>query len=69
MIRIIKHGTPPDCGAIFKTKCLNCRTVFEWDTGEAQLKPDPRDGDYYEIPCPVCGRACTKQKAALRWDA
>ena len=59
-MRIIKHGRDPAAGASFKTKCFSCRTVFEWHTHEAILRPDNRDGDYYEIACPVCKRLCTQ---------
>ena len=65
-MRIIKHGKDPKVGAHFKTKCRMCKTVFEWHTGESTLRPDPRDGNYYEVKCPVCGHLCT-QDATIRW--
>lgn len=65
-MRIIKHGKDPKAGAHYKTKCNTCKTVFEWHTGEARVMPDSRDGDYYEVKCPVCMRACTK--AMDKWS-
>lgn len=59
-MRIIKHGRDPKAGSFYKTTCLSCRTKFEWHTGEATIVPDLRDGDYYDVVCPVCGRHCTQ---------
>lgn len=66
-MRIIKHGRDPTTGAHYESKCLNCKTVFEWHTGEARLKPDARDGDYYEVNCPVCSRLVTKAKLPISY--
>ena len=59
-MRIISYGKDPATGTDYKIKCNNCRTVFEFHSGEAITRPDPRDGDYYEVQCPVCKRLCTQ---------
>lgn len=65
-MRIIKHGRDPKAGAHYKSTCRMCKTRFEWHTGEAVLRPDARDGDYYEVKCPVCEGLVTRD-ASLRW--
>ena len=59
-MRIIKHGKDPLSAKPHRVKCRNCKTVFEFTASEAVVRPDWRDGDYYEIACPVCKRAVTK---------
>lgn len=54
-MKIIKHGCDPKAGEHFKSTCCSCSTKFEWHTGEARFVPDYRDGNYYEVKCPVCG--------------
>ena len=64
-MRIIKHGRDPYAGEIQRSKCLWCKTEFEWETSEARIVQDPRDGNYYEIACPVCERIHTKAIKAV----
>ena len=66
-MRIIEHGRDPSAGEIHRSKCLWCKTVFEWETNEARIVQDPRDGNYYEIACPVCRRLRTKAIEPLRY--
>ena len=66
-MRIIKRGRDPSAGEIHRSKCLWCKTEFEWETSEARIVQDPRDGNYYEIACPVCRRIHTKAIERLRY--
>ena len=66
-MRIIKHGRDPSAGETHRSECRWCKTVFEWETIEARTVPDQRDGDYYEIACPVCKRLHTKAKEPMRY--
>jgi PHP family Zn ribbon phosphoesterase len=66
-MRIIKHGRDPRAGAIHKLKCVSCKTVFEFEAHEAKTVPDDRDGDFYQIACPVCDRLCTKNIDKRYW--
>jgi len=52
-VRIIQRGTPPE-GRKIKASCQRCHTKVEFTAREARLVPDPRDGDYYSVSCPVC---------------
>lgn len=58
-MRILKLGkTAGDTK--FKCTCNGCGTVMEFLKSESKYVNDPRDGDYYEIQCPVCPRRITK---------
>lgn len=58
-MRIVKMGKPPG-DEKFKCKCNGCGTVVEFLKGEAKYINDQRDGNYYEVQCPVCPRRITK---------
>lgn len=63
-MKILERGTLPD-NLLYKLRCRTCQTLFEFTQGEAELKPDHRDGNYLRIACPVCKAECTtrpKQK-------
>ncbi|QNH21245.1 hypothetical protein HEP73_02159 [Xanthomonas sp. GW] len=59
-MHIIKRGRDPSAGEHHRSTCRRCGTKFEWHTGEATVLPDHRDGDYYQVICPVCSHAVTK---------
>ncbi len=58
-MRIVKYGTDPSDNKV-KAKCQNCGTVIEFMPREADRVHDQRDGDYWQIKCPVCPRDITK---------
>ena len=67
-MKIIKEGRDPRCGYTVISVCHNCKTEFEWNTNEAVLVPDQRDGDYYKLSCPLCSvQITTDAKLAHRW--
>jgi hypothetical protein len=37
----------------YRTRCRRCGTLYEFQVNEAQVKHDPRDGDYLLTTCPV----------------
>jgi hypothetical protein len=57
-MKIIKRGKPQ--GTVPTTTTCDsidgCGTVFSWYQSEGKLVPDQRDGDYWDVKCPVCGR-------------
>lgn len=58
-MKIITPGRLPDLIEI-RAACSNCGTVFEFTPKEATRQSDQRDGGYYEIPCPLCGKVVTR---------
>ena len=58
-MKIITPGRLPDLIEIRAT-CNHCKTVFEFTPREATLRSDQRDGDYYEVHCPLCGKVVTR---------
>ena len=59
-MRIVKLGKPQG-DQKHKLKCPACNTVIEALTSEMERVTDPREGDFWKIPCPVCPRLITKQ--------
>ncbi|WP_226426548.1 CpXC domain-containing protein [Xanthomonas sp. MWU16-30325] len=59
-MRIIKQGRDP-AAELHEATCSNCGTVFEFNSGEARLQSDHRNGEYFEIACPLCGHRVTKE--------
>jgi uncharacterized protein with PIN domain len=57
-ITIIKRGTDPREQPI-NTTCSRCKTEFSFHEADAKRVTDQRDGDYFDLPCPVCGKSCT----------
>jgi len=53
MVEIIRQGQRPEDRRI-ETTCTRCKTVFAFQAHEARLVPDQRDGDFYQLPCPIC---------------
>jgi len=60
-MKIIERGTDPDKRWI-TTTCVNCLTKFKFKAKEATLVHDQRDGDYFEIKCPLCKKSVIKDK-------
>ena len=53
-MKIIKRGKVPTVER--EITCSTCKTVFSFTPSEARYTSDFRDGDFYTINCPVCGR-------------
>jgi hypothetical protein len=58
MVEIIRLGTLPGSRE-HTTTCRNCDTQFSFKQSEARFMADPRDGDFWEIDCPLCKTNCT----------
>lgn len=58
-INITKLGTPP-VERVYETRCNRCKTEFTFQAADARKVFDQRDGDYWEVGCPVCGHTVTK---------
>ena len=58
-MKIITPGRIPENIEIRAT-CNHCKTVFEFTPKEATIRSDQRDGDYYEVCCPMCVKLVTK---------
>lgn len=61
-MRIIKQGKNPQ-DRPFRSTCRYCRTEFEWLPSEATLVWDQRDGNFYSLDCPTCGKQVTKSQS------
>lgn len=59
-MKILSRGNVAVDQRPFTLTCNACKTVIETCLGEMSEQWDQRDGDYYEIKCPVCGRMITK---------
>lgn len=62
-ITIINRGIAPDTVPI-EVLCRHCQTRFSFLKTDAKYVPDQRDGDFYEIDCPVCQASVTKAVSA-----
>lgn len=60
-MKIIERGTIP-ADREWKATCVHCGTRFEFKQSEGTFRSDQRDGDYVEIPCPVCKQTCYGSK-------
>ena len=58
-MKIIKEGVDPATQPMYAT-CSRCRTQIQFLPGEASYHSDQRDGDFYQIKCPVCPAMITK---------
>ena len=55
-MKIIKVGKIPNSEEVRST-CQICKTVFEWVPRiEGKLVFDPREGNFYLVECPYCGK-------------
>lgn len=61
-MKIIKRGKNPgpESQEPLTLTCSGCETIIETSHAEMTRQWDQRDGDYYEIKCPVCDRQITK---------
>ena len=58
-MRIIKSGNNVKSKVKRIIRCYECRCEFEIQSGDEKnfkLVNDFRDGNYYEVPCPECGK-------------
>lgn len=58
-MKIISRGQTPDLKPI-RFECTHCKTVFEATQQETTFVPDQRDGNFWQVACPVCARLVTK---------
>lgn len=58
-MKIISQGEDP-AKKVIQAKCSHCGTVVEFEQSEAKLVSDQREGDFYQIGCPVCHHTITK---------
>jgi hypothetical protein len=56
-IEITKRGTPAS-DRKHEARCISCKTEFTFQAADAKLEFDARDGNFYQIGCPVCGNDC-----------
>jgi len=63
-VKIIVPGVLPE-EKIITVKCPNCKCQFTFNPPDAKLEFDQRDGDYYAINCPTCGRRCTVSEGGI----
>lgn len=52
-MKIIEQGALPE-EKIYKVRCNNCSTLFEFKKHEAEYVSDQRDGDFLRVSCPFC---------------
>lgn len=57
-MKIIRQGIDPAKQTV-EVECNRCRTVIEFLPIEAKYVSDQRDGDFYQIDCPVCNHKIT----------
>lgn len=58
-MKIISEGVNPTLQPI-RASCNRCRTEIEFLPFEAKYVSDQRDGDFYQVKCPVCPDTITK---------
>ena len=61
-MKIIKEGKRSE-NVTYRGSCIRCKTEVEFDRHEATKHSDPRDGDYLNVDCPVCGNEISVQMA------
>jgi hypothetical protein len=54
-IKIVRRGELPE-EKIYRGTCSYCKTEFTFNGSDGKFRSDQRDGDYYEIDCPLCCR-------------
>lgn len=59
-MEILRRGSTA-ADAYHTVTCAHCSSLLRFQRKEAKLVEDQRDGDYYEIRCPVCGEPITIQ--------
>lgn len=58
-MKIIRKGVIPS-EKEHECMCSKCKSIFTFTEREAQLRSDQRDGDFFELNCPVCGNKIYK---------
>lgn len=56
-MKIINRGVPPQEN-LFRFTCSNCKSLLECKQGEMKHYSDQRDGEWWNIDCPVCQNKC-----------
>lgn len=64
-MRIIEKGKIPE-EIEHTTTCGNCKTKFAFMAKEARFQADQRDGDFYQIDCPVCKKIISVDASFFR---
>lgn len=54
-MKIIKPGKLFDVKT-FNANCYNCGCVFEFEEDDAKFNIDKKNGDYFTVFCPFCGK-------------
>ena len=54
-MKILEKGSLPE-ESIYRCRCCNCNTLYEFQRKEAVYVPEQRDGDYLTTKCPLCNR-------------
>lgn len=57
-VKIIKEGSLPE-EKEHRVTCSNCITIFSFQTKDAKLVLDQREGSYLQINCPFCKKLCS----------
>ena len=66
-MKIIIKGDNKKPWAGFKTKCHACESILELENSDSpKLVSDSRDGDYYELGCPICSKTITLDAQMVR---
>lgn len=58
-MRVIRQGQDPRLTPVTCT-CAQCRSEIEFLPHEAKLVSDQREGDFYQLMCPVCSSTITR---------
>lgn len=64
---IIIRGTIPE-EKRYSATCCNCNTQVQYKLKEAKIRYDPREGDYHEFECPVCGKLVYTTPRLVPWS-
>jgi len=59
-VQVIRRGVIPGA-RLHDATCRNCDSALRFPESAARRVFDQRDGDYFEVPCPVCGNQVTVQ--------
>lgn len=68
-IQIIHRGTHPKKRK-FRTTCRVCKSILEFEAGDAKNHDSQREGPSWEVACPVCkGRVFADKKDEIKGEA
>lgn len=54
-IKVIKPGKKPETHRM-EGMCNNCSCVIECERGDTEEFHDQREGSFYSVKCPTCGK-------------